>query len=257
MHDMSRHAGVDWSRHAARGGAMVRKWGEAWGFSPEEIKQLSTDLAYHDLGYDLSLTSEKRATRMSRMSEAGKFFHDADKLFAVTDGSDWTKDAIEVVKRNKLGAFKDDGWYLFRKDIDNNDRDQFQYGARWWLDRLAVARLDFFFRMDPLTESGKILAQKRQTALLNNLDKVFGPEFFDHQQKIVGFDKKILARQAKEAQETILDKSPGRFTTQPKGKMLKINDQLLDPTILEYVLKEEGFEKFTNDIRQILTGETK
>lgn len=257
MHDMMRLTGTSWRRHAGRAGAAVRKWGQEWGFTREETIQMAADLQYHDLSYDLNMPETERKRLLARMSDEGKIFHDADKLFAVTDGSDWVEDAWQVVGRNKTGSFQaKDGWYLLRQEISNQKRDQFKYGARWWLDRLAALRADFFISMDLLTDSGKGLAQKRKQALWNNLADIFGEEFDDHADRSKDMDREQLGVLVKQALETVLNETDkNAYGTQPKGKMVEVDGQLFDPTILQFVLEENnGREKFIDAIKLVLQG---
>lgn len=170
------------SKHALRAGWLMRQLGGDLGFTSEESLQLAQDLAYHDFSLE-NIKGERRARILLKLSSLGRIFHDADKLFALGLTDNAGELVRNVLERNRLGGFRTEGWYLLRPDLTDRERDEWQYGDRWFSDRVAAIRKEIF-GSKMLTQIGRKIASARQEVFAEVGAQVFGAEF-NRQLKIV------------------------------------------------------------------------
>jgi len=98
-------------KHAVRAAIVMRVLGASLGFNREKTRQIVRNLMYHDMVFD-NRSDKKRQQAAKRMDAVGRWFHDADKLYAFGVEKDVLKMAEAVIDRNRLGSYKPEGWYL-------------------------------------------------------------------------------------------------------------------------------------------------
>jgi hypothetical protein len=228
-------------------------------------REFAQALAYHDL--TLNLTDPKQIKRQTgKLSLLGKIFHDADKLYGLGFSENPEQLAVNVVVRNRAGAFKEDGWYLIRSDLTREDRLSQRYGMRWFSDRLASVGKEIF-GIQCLTGSGiKIAATRKQAFIDTVLEQEYGREFDETQAAVawwsensgIGLKLELVGKNftvqefkprdimtvIKLAFNSSLGIDGGeKYATRPYGVMIRLSYngemKLIDPSIARFTSKTD------------------
>ena len=156
----------------------LRHFGRKLGFSSEEIRNLWIPIKYHDAVYEGRADLVEKIT--TEHPEIG-LFSDGDK-FGTADTLNPKEIAAEAMKRNRKGAEKPGGWYLFRDDLSSEDRQEWKYGDRWLSDRLAA--LLAMLKISCFSETGKKMAGLVIKELKEQAPTIYAEEYDDTVGKI-------------------------------------------------------------------------
>ena len=260
--------------------SLVRAFGVELGLTPEETRQIATDLLYHDFSHQYSTEARHYQSAFNKISPLGKVLHDADKLFGAGLEQDIKSLVLDTLERNRIGGFKEIGWYLLRDDLSSEQRDKWRYGYRWNADRISAVRNDFY-GIPGLTETGKRLFESRREIFSEQMVIRFGEEYDEIEETVSWIqepnDQNIkieLVGKEQETEEvtekgiqTAIEEAYNRPLTLSskncrsgyiqRGWMIKVTkdgeSRLIDPSIARFIFTDRGKETFIEEIKKVFS----
>lgn len=155
-------------KHAEIMNWVIWKMGTALQINRKDIGELRKAILHHDD----TPTKEKYAS----MNPLGGLLADSDKLFGAGDSKEPNDLARDAIVRNQTGSANPEGWYLLRDDLNSQARDKWQYGDRWYGDRVGAVRKEIF-KTEFYTKTGEEIAQQRKTAFVEQAKIAYGKEY--------------------------------------------------------------------------------
>lgn len=228
-----------------------------------DSRTVAIDIRHHDDTYFGRI--------FNRFSPIGKYVAYADKLFGATcDQRDPKALVKSAIDRNRQGVSKSigevtpDSWYFLRDDLTH----PWQYGDRWYGDRLSALRTDFV-ESRFYTEIGQRIGEERRKAFIEIAPEEFAKEYDAVMQimnqweetsnsgnnsiELVGKNQRPIPMDGHNittiislAYESQLPLSVKPDKSHPKGYMvvLKSHDKsfVIDPSIARFKTKDDFLE---------------